>query len=240
MRLHKAVILATFLLPSPLLASMVITNAPKAAAAGGGGSGSIQKVQSTADRIGGDTPLTLTSVGTPPRLLVMSGWGGDANAPTDNQGHTFTLAKSQPMGGGPIWVYYYVTTATYATITVTKTWGSVSGGVALTEFSTSLSSFTLDVTTGSTNAASTTYQTKASATTSADSSLVVASVGTDSGVNSAITGPAGWGQLFTESDGSSYFAGATHFSTATVASQNINAQWTGPNTTSGATLAVFK
>lgn len=242
MTLRKASGLFFLLVAVPCFANMVISNAPHGAAAGGGGSGQIQLVQATGDRLsGGNLALTLTSPGSG-RLLTMQGGGGNASAPTDNYGHTWTLVKSQPSAGSePAWVYYYVTTASYTgSYTVTKPAGGVAITASVAEWSRTSGSFTVDISTGKTGSASTTYTTGASATTHADSSLAIGAVVTGSGVNSAISGPASWGELFTESNGSVWLAGATHFSTASVASTSLNPSWSDSSTTYGSVLAVFK
>lgn len=205
-------------------------------------SGEITLVQATGDRVaGGNLALNLTDVGAD-RLITFQGGGGDGTAPTDNFGHTFTVVKSQPSGGTePGWIYYYVTTAAYSgTYTATKAAGGINITASLAEWQRTNGAWAVDLSTGQTGSASTTYATGASATTDAASSLVIGAVITQSGVNSAISGPASWGELFTESNGSVWTAGATHFSTSSVAGVSINAQWTGPSTTYGAVHAVFK
>lgn len=205
-------------------------------------SGEITLVQATGDRVaGGNLALNLTNVGAD-RLITFQGGGGDGTAPTDNFGHTFTLVKSQPSAGSePGWVYYYVTTAAYSgTYTATKAAGGINITASLAEWQRTNGAWAVDLSTGQTGSASTTYATGASATTDAASSLVIGAVITQSGVTTAINGPASWGELFTESNGSVWTAGATHFSTSSVAGVSINAQWTGPSTTYGAVHAVFK
>lgn len=241
MRLRKAFLTLALLCSAVACrAGMVITNAPKTAS-GGGGSGNIVKIQSTGGRAGGtNLALSLTNVEAN-RLITMQGGGGSAAAPTDNKGHTFTGIKVQPGPSESAWVYYYITTAAYSgTYTVTKAAGGIAITASVAEWQSTLDAFTVDISTGKTGGASTTYETGASATTDANSSLAIAAVITNSGSNSAITGPSEWGELFTESDGGSWLAGASHFSTASVSGGSLNPQWTDGNFSYGAVLAVIK
>lgn len=241
--LKRLIAFILFFLAAPCFANMVISNAPKAAAGGGGGSGSITKVQSTGNRNGsGALALSLTDVGAN-RLITAEGGHGAATNPTsvvDNRGHTFTAAKIQIGNSLSSWVYYYVTTAAYSgtyTVTITPNGGAVTASVA--EWQSNLNAFTLDVTTGTTGSG-TTYSTGASATTHADSSLAIGAFVNNSGSNTAITSPAGWGLLFEEQNGVSWLVGGSNFSTSTVAGVSLNPQWVNANTTWATALAVFK
>lgn len=213
------------------------------AAAGGGGSGSIVKVQSAGDRLGGgNLVLTLTNVAANNLITVQGGHGSATNLTSvnDNRGHSLTLAKRQVGSGLQSWVYYYVTTAAYSgSYTVTVNAGGAATVGSIAEWNSTLDAYTLDVTTGTTGSG-TNYTTGASATTHADSSLAVGAFVNNSGSNSAITSPAGWGLLFEEQNGVSWLVGGSNFSTSSVSGVSLNPTWVNVSTTWATILAVFK
>lgn len=234
------------LLASPLMAksnvSVFVQPAEVAAGGGGAGDGDITLVSSVGNQgAGSNVTFTLTGI-TTGYMMVLAGGGGSAAAPTDNRGHTFTAVKVQPSPGTEsAWVYYYVTTATYSgNYIVTKAAGGVAITASLAAYQRTSGSFAVDTSTGQAGSASGTYTTGASATTHADASLAVGAVITQSGTNSAISGPPGWGELYTQSDGSTYLAGASHFSTSSVSGVSLNPAWTDSSVTYGSVLAVFK
>lgn len=216
---------------------------------------------STTTPAAGGTPFTLTKVSAEVRtagsgstadiilsspavnslITVQAGVGSTFSGVADNRGNSFTLAKKQPGTPGEAGIYYFVSTATYNgsyVITVTAS-GSVPITASAAEFSTPGAS-PLDVSTG-TVGTSTTPGTGTSPTTASNCSLAVGVFFNNSGSNTPIGDPSGWGLLHEEGDGVNWLVSGAHFSTGTVLnSTTVNPSWTHSSADWAACVATFK
>ena len=223
--------------------------------------GKYSNSSSTTTPAAGGTPFTLTKVSAKARtsgsgstadivlsspaanslITVQAGVGSTFSGVADNRGNSFTLAKRQPGTAGEAGIYYFVSTATYNgsyVITVTAS-GSVPITASAAEFSTPGAS-PLDVSTG-TVGTSTTPGTGTSPTTASNCSLAVGVFFNNSGSNTPIGDPSGWGLLHEEGDGVNWLVSGAHFSTGTVLnSTTVNPSWTHSSADWAACVATFK